>query len=62
MVQEGGWVSEQALQEFLEAGYERRHVLDVVTLVAMKTLSNYTNHIAQAPLDEAFRSTRWKAA
>jgi len=39
---------------FLNAGYERRHVLDVLTGVGMKTLSNYTNHIAETPLDKQF--------
>lgn len=39
---------------FLDAGYERRHVLDVLTGVGMKTLSNYTNHIAETPVDSQF--------
>ncbi len=26
----------------------------------MKTLSNYTNHIAETPLDPAFASQRWE--
>jgi len=27
--------------------------------VAMKTLSNYANHLAVTPLDAAFESQRW---
>ena len=39
---------------FFDAGYERRHVFDVLTGVGMKTLSNYTNHIADTPIDSQF--------
>ncbi|QKK03195.1 MAG: carboxymuconolactone decarboxylase family protein [Pseudomonadota bacterium] len=42
------------LSAFLDAGYQRRHVFDVLTGVGMKTLSNYTNHVARTPLDEQF--------
>jgi len=46
--------SDEDLASFLDAGYERRHVLDVLTGVGMKTMSNYTNHIAETPVDEQF--------
>ncbi len=49
-----GHPSDEDVSAFLGAGYERRHVLDVLTGVGMKTLSNYTNHIAETPLDEQF--------
>ncbi|MFW6088298.1 MAG: carboxymuconolactone decarboxylase family protein [Gemmatimonadota bacterium] len=62
VVRERGWVAQGALQAFLDTGYEPRHVLAVVTVVAMKTLSNYTNHIADTPLDEAFAGQRWSKA
>jgi uncharacterized peroxidase-related enzyme len=54
-----GWVPDENLQAFLDAGFERRHVLDVLTIIAMKTLSNYTNHIAETPLDDAFSAQAW---
>jgi uncharacterized peroxidase-related enzyme len=44
------------IDAFLEAGYSKRHVLDVITGVGMKTMSNYTNHIAETPLDKQFQS------
>jgi len=42
------------IEAFLAAGYSKRHVLDVIAGVGMKTLSNYTNHIAETPLDKQF--------
>ena len=43
------------IDAFLEAGYSKRHVLDVIAGVGMKTLSNYTNHIAETPVDKQFQ-------
>lgn len=45
------WVPEQDLEHFVAAGYTHRHVLDIITFLALKTLSNYVNHIAHTPLD-----------
>ena len=56
-----GWVPEADLEHVVAAGYTQRHVLDVLTIVALKTLSNYVNHIAHTPLDPQFASQEWKA-
>jgi len=55
-----GWVSDEAVQAFLDAGYTRRHQLEVVLGLAFKTLSNYVNHAAGTPLDTAFAPAAWK--
>ena len=54
-----GWIPEDEQQAFLDAGFGKRAVLDVITILALKTLSNYTNHLADTPLDEAFASKTW---
>ena len=59
VVRQRGWVDESTVRRFLEAGYARTHVLDVVLGVGLKTLSNYSNHIAGTPLDTAFESAAW---
>jgi len=51
-----GFVDEQDLQVFLDAGYSRRNILEINLIIALKTISNYTNHIADTPLDEAFKA------
>ena len=56
-----GWVPEADLEHVVEAGYTQRHVLDVLTIVALKTLSNYVNHIAHTPLDPQFAAQAWGA-
>lgn len=40
----------------------RRQVLEVVLGIGIKTLSNYTNHIAGTPLDEACAKAAWSKA
>jgi AhpD family alkylhydroperoxidase len=41
-----GWVDDDRVDRFLAAGFSRRHLLDVILGVGVKTLSNYTNHIS----------------
>lgn len=62
MIDSRGWLDESDIQAFLDAGYTRRHILDLITALAMKTISNYTNHIADTPLDDAFSKKAWKKA
>ncbi|MGP3912947.1 carboxymuconolactone decarboxylase family protein [Nonomuraea sp. 10N515B] len=59
MVAQRGWVNDTEIEAFLAAGYTRRHVLDIVLGIGMKTLSNYTNHIAHTPLDPAWQDQEW---
>ena len=59
VVRQRGWVSDQDVQAFLDAGYTRRHLLEAILGVAFKTLSNYTNHVASTPLDVRFRRFAW---
>jgi len=58
VVEKRGFVSEEDMQAFLNAGYSKRHLLEVNLAVAMKTLSNYTNHIARTPVDEPFEAEK----
>ena len=60
VVRERGQVDEAAVQRFLEAGYTKRQILEVVLGVAQKTMSNYTNHLAQTPIDKPFRQFEWR--
>lgn len=54
MVDKRGWLEDGELDVFLAAGYTPENALEVVVGIAMKTLSNYANHIMDTPLDEAF--------
>ena len=60
LVQARGWAEAGDVQALLDAGYERSTVLEVVLGVGLKTMSNYLNHIAATPLDEAFQPAKWE--
>jgi len=60
VVSSRGWPTDEDIQAFLESGYTRRHILEVVLGVGYKTLSNYTNHIAETPLDQPFQAKEWE--
>ena len=59
VVRERGNVDDNAVQAFLDAGFTRRHILEVVLGVSQKVMSNYTNHLADTVLDEPFRQFKW---
>ena len=60
VVEKRGWASPEDLDAFLTAGYTRPQILEVITGIAYKTLSNYTNHITGTLLDPAFEAFRWE--
>lgn len=60
MVEKRGWADDGEVQAFLAAGFTRQNILDVVLIIAMKTLSNYTNHLARPPVDAAFQPRAWQ--
>lgn len=59
LVDHRGAISELEIKPFLAAGYQPVHLMDVMVGVGQKTLSNYTNHLAETPLDSAFENRAW---
>ncbi len=62
VTEQRGQLKPEQIADFIAAGYSQRHALDVITVAALKTLSNYTNHLAETPLDEQFEGVRWQRA
>jgi uncharacterized peroxidase-related enzyme len=54
MTEQRGWVSDTHIEDFLAAGFTRPQVLEVISGIALGTLSSYVNHVAATPLDGAF--------
>ena len=48
-----GWPDQALVDRFYNFGYTQQQYLEVVLAVAFKTLSNYVNHAADTPVDEA---------
>jgi alkylhydroperoxidase family enzyme len=62
VVRERGNVDAAAVDRFLEAGFTKRQVLEVVLGVSQKVMSNYVNHIAETPVDKPFEKFEWHKA
>ena len=59
VVERRGHPGVEEVERFLGAGFRREQILEVLVAVAMKTLSNYTNHIAETPLDDELSDFAW---
>lgn len=55
-VLERGYVSERTKMNFLEAGFAAPAMMEVLVGVALKTISNYLDHLNPTPLDDAFKA------
>ncbi len=58
MVNTQGRPGPATVKAFLQAGFQERDVLYVVLAIAVKTLSNYTNHALATPVDDVFSAYR----
>jgi AhpD family alkylhydroperoxidase len=54
LVRERGYAKEETIQKFLAAGYKKEQVMELLLGIALKTISNYLDHISHTPLDRAF--------
>jgi AhpD family alkylhydroperoxidase len=55
VVRERGFAGDKAVDAFINAGFTKRNVLEIVTVIATKTISNYVNHLTHTP-KESFMS------
>ncbi len=59
LVRTQGSIEPNALRAFFNAGYNEQQALDVILGISIKTMSNYTNSIAQTPLDDEAMHKKW---
>ena len=62
VVRNRGNVDDAEVAAFLEAGFSKRQVLEVILGAAQKVISNYTNHLAKTPIDKPFKKFAWQKA
>lgn len=55
-----GNVEQEEINAFLSVGYTEAHVLGIIAGIAVKTISNYSNHNTNPVLDDAFAGRAWK--
>jgi alkylhydroperoxidase family enzyme len=54
VVRERGNVKDKTLQAFIAAGYKKEQVMELLLGIALKTISNYLDHICPTTIDQAF--------
>lgn len=60
MVRNRGNIADEELKAFYAEGYGERQLLEIILGLSQKTISNYTNHIANTPIDEGFKKFAWE--
>ena len=55
-----GHIGDDKLNEFLNAGYTKRQALEVLTGLAAKLISNFTNALTHTEVDEAMKPYAWQ--
>lgn len=55
IVRNRGHIASSTLESFFHEGYTKQNLLEIIVGVAQKVMSNYTNHIADTPIDKRFK-------
>ncbi len=61
LVLDRGHLTSEAIDAFIGAGFDKAQLLELVAWVGVKTITNYTNHLADIALDEAYRPMAWES-
>lgn len=59
-VRNRGDVSQDDVESFIAAGFDKRQLLEVILGVSQKVMSNYINAIAETPVDAPFEPYAWR--
>lgn len=59
IVKNRGHLSEAEVSSFKNAGYENKHLMEIVLGYSQKIMSNYINHLAETPVDAPFQPFAW---
>ena len=55
MVRERGHITEADLQSFFKAGFTRAQSLEIIVVLALSILANYSGHLTKVPPDDAIK-------
>ncbi|MGV2103891.1 carboxymuconolactone decarboxylase family protein [Rhizobium sp. 21-4511-3d] len=59
LISKRGRLDEDDTVQFLQAGFDQRHLLEVIAVVAASAITNYTVNVTRPPLEERFRQYAW---
>lgn len=59
LIERRGHLSQQDVERFLSAGFDRARLLEVIAIVAASTITNYTASVTNPPLEDIFALHAW---
>jgi AhpD family alkylhydroperoxidase len=59
LIEKRGQLDDEDLREFLQAGFEKAHLLEVIGAVAASAITNYTGNVTKPPVETAFQAYAW---
>jgi uncharacterized peroxidase-related enzyme len=60
VVEQRGVMTDGEVAAYLDFGYTRAQIIEVLLGVGMKTFNNYVDHIAHVPLNDQFKAEAWQ--
>lgn len=60
LIEKRGHLGEQELNAFLDAGFTKEQIMEVITIVAASTITNYAATITNPPLESQFQPFAWQ--
>jgi alkylhydroperoxidase family enzyme len=61
LIEKRGHLDDRDVSTFLDPGFGKDHLLEVIAIVAASTITNYTGNVTKPPLEDAFEAYRWHA-
>ncbi|WP_407148549.1 carboxymuconolactone decarboxylase family protein [Bradyrhizobium sp. ORS 86] len=59
LIEKRGRLNEGDIERFLAAGFSKELLLEVITIVAASTITNYTGSVTNPPLEAAWQPHAW---
>jgi alkylhydroperoxidase family enzyme len=60
LIEKRGQLTDDDVTAFLEAGFEKEHLLEVVAVIAASTITNYAGKITNPPLEAVLLEHAWR--
>lgn len=60
LIEKRGQLDDTDVLEFLQAGFEKPHLLEVIAVVAASAITNYTGNVTKPPVEAAFQAYAWE--
>ena len=60
LIEKRGRLNDQDTERFLSAGFGKDLLLEVITIVAASTVTNYTGNVTNPPLEAMLQPHRWE--